>query len=61
MYPAAEERRELLRERRLLRHLVALARRCDGLMPASLLDAVLGESCVGRLPPSRRRSRLAGH
>lgn len=37
----ARERRRLLHERRLLRNVVALARRCPGPLPLPLLDAVL--------------------
>lgn len=52
-----QERSQLLRERRLLRNIVVLARRCDGQPSRPLLDAVLGgaEPISLAVPRQRRR------
>jgi hypothetical protein len=50
--------RELRAEQRLLRRVVALARRCDRCPPARLLDDVLaGTGAVRPAMPSQRQSR----
>lgn len=55
---AADERHSLLRERRLLLDVVALARRCDGRPPVPLLDAVLnGRGTLRPVLPTQRRRR----
>jgi hypothetical protein len=48
--------RELAREQRLLRDLVAVVRRADGRLPEPVLDAVLAGTCAVRpvLPPRPR-------
>lgn len=60
MAVTAQDRHELLRERRLLQDVLALVRRCDGCPPVALLDAVLGGSSPVRpvLPPRRCRRLL---
>lgn len=50
---------EMAREQRLLRDLVAVARRCDGRLPQLVLDAVLTGTCAVRplvRPPAQARS-----
>ena len=56
----ARELHELVTERRLLRDLVRLGRRCDGPAPRRLLDAVLaGTSAVRPVLPVQRSRRSA--
>lgn len=56
----ARELHELVVERRLLRDLVRLSRRCEGPAPRRLLDAVLaGTSAVRPVLPLQRCRRSA--
>jgi hypothetical protein len=54
------ELHELVTERRLLRDVLRLTRRCDGRPPSRLLDAVLaGTSAVRPVVPVQRSRRSA--
>ncbi len=54
------ELHDLVGERRLLRDVVRLSRRCDGPAPRALLDAVLaGTSAVRPVLPVQRSRRSA--
>lgn len=56
----ARELHDLVVERRLLRDLVRLSRRCEGPAPRRLLDAVLaGTSAVRPVLPLQRSRRSA--
>jgi hypothetical protein len=51
-------RQDLLHERRLLRDVVAVARRCEHCVPLPVLDAVLrGTSAVRPVVPAQSRIR----
>lgn len=52
------ELHELVREQRLLRDVLRLARRCDGSAPPPLVDAVLAGTSAVRPVLPRQRTRL---
>jgi hypothetical protein len=55
---AGQDVQAMLSEQRLLREVVTLARRCDGCLPAVMLDALLAGTGPVRpvLPLQRRRT-----
>ena len=57
---AGQDVQEMVREQRLLRAIVALARRCDGCLPVVALDELLaGRGPVRPVLPVQRRHRTS--